>query len=142
MDLLTGRALGALGASQIIPLVLGGVGLMAARVIRPHIPVAFLAGVFGMAALLHAVDPDLYATPVFHVLTGSVVFGAFFLATDTASSPVGRTPMILFGLIAGVMVVVIRAWGVYTDGVPFAILLANLLSPLLDRVRPKPFGAR
>lgn len=142
MDLLMGRQLGAIGAVQIIPLIIGGVGLLALKVIRPYIPLAFLAGVFGMAWILNLTDPDLYATPVFHLLTGSVVFGAFFLATDTASSPVGRVPMILFGLIAGVMVVVIRAWGVYTDGVPFAILLANLLSPLLDRVRPKPFGAR
>ncbi|BBD07380.1 RnfABCDGE type electron transport complex subunit D [Desulfovibrio ferrophilus] len=142
IDLLLGRHLGALGAVQIIPLALGGVALMVFKVIRPYIPLAFLAGVLGMAGLLHMIDPSLYAEPVFHLLTGSVVFGAFFLATDTASSPVGRMPMILFGLMAGVMVVVIRAWGVYTDGVPFAILLVNLLSPLLDRVRPKPFGAR
>lgn len=141
MDLFMGKALGALGASQAVALLAGGVFLLARKAIRWYIPVAFLAGVALTAYAFQMSDPDLYAGPLFHLCTGSVMFGAFFLATDTAASPVGRTPMLVFGLIAGVMVMVIRVYGVYPDGVPFAILLANLLSPLLDRMRPKHFGA-
>lgn len=140
-DLFMGKGLGALGASQVGLLLTGGIFLLVRRVIRWYIPIAFLAGVAASAYAFQLSAPDLYAGPLFHLCTGSVMLGAFFLATDTAASPVGRTPMLMYGLIAGVLVMVIRVWGVYPDGVPFAILLANLLSPLLDKVRPKPFGA-
>lgn len=141
-DLFLGHQLGALGASQVAALALGGFYLVARRVIRWYIPAAFLSGVFISALVFNLVWPETTAAPLFHLVTGSVVLGAFFLATDTGSSPVGRTPMLLFGFLAGVLVMVIRVWGVYPDGVPFAILLANLASPLLERVRPKPFGGK
>ena len=99
-------------------------------------------GVLVTASVYFQMDQTLYVNPVFHLLTGSVMFGAFFLATDYSSSPVGHVPMIAFGFLAGVLTVIIRTYGVYPDGVPFAILLANLLSPLLDRLNPKPFGKR
>lgn len=95
-----------------------------------------------MAALFHWLDPLTQAGPLFHLCTGSVLLGAFFLAPDPGSSPSGHRAMILYGFLAGVLVLVIRQWGIYPDGVPFAILLANLLAPLLDRVRPKFFGGR
>ena len=142
LDLLLGRQLGGLGSSQILALLAGGVFLAARGWISSFIAAAFLLGVAAMAAVFWFLDPSQYADPLFHLLTGSTVFGAFFLATDTASSPVGKIPQILFGLLAGAMVIVIRIYGVYSDGVPFAIMLVNLLSPLLDRVRPKPFGGR
>ncbi|WP_461210011.1 RnfABCDGE type electron transport complex subunit D [Desulfocurvus sp. DL9XJH121] len=141
-DLFLGKALGALGASQVAALLAGGIFLVARRVIRFYVPLAFLAGVYVSALCFSVAYPETSASPLFHLLTGSVVFGAFFLATDTASSPVGRAPMLIYGFLAGVLVMVIRTWGVYVDGVPFAILLANLTSPLLDRVRPKPFGGK
>ncbi|WFS63942.1 RnfABCDGE type electron transport complex subunit D [Pseudodesulfovibrio thermohalotolerans] len=142
MDLFMGRQLGGLGSSQVAAVAVGGLFLLAARWIRLFIPFGFLAGVAGTAAVYRLIDPTVYADPVFHLLAGSTMFGAFFLATDTASSPVGKIPQIVFGLIAGAMVVVIRAHGVYPDGVPFAIMVANLLSPLLERLRPKYFGVR
>ncbi|HKK34264.1 MAG TPA: RnfABCDGE type electron transport complex subunit D [Desulfomicrobiaceae bacterium] len=141
-DLLLGNQIGGLGTSQVIALLAGGVYLLVRKQVRWHIPAAFIGSVFVTAWIFHLSDPTLYAAPLFHVLAGGVVFGAFFLAADPACSPVGRVPMLLFGAIAGIMVVIIRVYGVYPDGVPFAILLANLLSPLLDRVRPKPFGAK
>jgi len=142
MELLTGHQLGGLGSSQVLALALGGIYLIGSRWTRLFIPVSFLVGVTGMAALYWFIDPTVYADPMFHLLAGSTVFGAFFLATDTASSPVGKLPQIAFGLLAGVMVIVIRVYGVYPDGVPFAIMVASLLSPLLDRLRPKFFGVR
>jgi len=142
VDLLLGQQLGGLGSSQILGLLLGGIFLLMRRHIRPYIPLGFLSGIFIAAWIYYLRDPATYAEPLFHLLAGSAIFGAFFLATDFASSPVGKIPMLLFGLIAGVLVIIIRIYSVYTDGVPFAILLANLLTPLLDRIRPKPFGRR
>jgi electron transport complex protein RnfD len=140
IDLLLGKQLGGLGSAQIIGLVLGGLYLIIRKHIRPHIPLTFLGGVFITAWIFFLIDPARYADPNFHLLAGSAVFGAFFLATDLASSPVGHIPMMLFGLIAGVLVIIIRVYSVHPDGVPFAILLANLLAPLLDRIHPQPFG--
>ncbi|WP_319584063.1 RnfABCDGE type electron transport complex subunit D [uncultured Pseudodesulfovibrio sp.] len=142
MDLFMGRGLGGLGSSQVVALTAGGLFLLASRWIRLFIPVGFLIGVAGTAAIYWTIDPTAYADPMFHLLAGSTIFGAFFLAPDTASSPVGKVPQTVFGLIAGAMVVIIRTYGVYPDGVPFAIMVANLLSPLLDRLRPKFFGVR
>ncbi|ACS78986.1 RnfABCDGE type electron transport complex subunit D [Maridesulfovibrio salexigens] len=141
-DLFLGKQLGGLGASQILAVLAGGIFLIATGWVRVFIPAAFLVGVTVTASIFWMIDPEVYANPLFHLLTGSVMFGAFFLAPDVASSPVGMIPQILFGLIAGTMVIIIRVYGIYPDGVPFAIMVANLLTPLLDRVRPKPFGGK
>jgi electron transport complex protein RnfD len=139
--LLLGRQLGGLGAVQGLALLAGGAFLLLRRRLRPDIPLAFLAGVFCTALVYRLIDPSAHAAPLFHLATGGVLLGAFFLAPDPGSSPSAHLPMVLYGLIAGAFVVVIRVYGQYPDGVPFAILLANLLTPLLDRLRPRPWGA-
>ena len=139
-SLLAGHQLGGLGEVQVAALILGGLFLLLRRHIRWEIPVSFLLGVALTAWVYQMIDPATYAPPLFHLLAGGTVFGAFFLATEPASTPVGLIPSLLFGLMAGTMVVIIRVYGVYPDGVPFAILLANLFTPLLDRIRPRPFG--
>jgi electron transport complex protein RnfD len=141
-DLFLGAQLGPLGAAQGAAIAAGGLFLILIGRLRPHIPLTFLAGVAGMAALFHVLDPGLQPGPLFHLCTGAVLLGAFFLAPDFGSSPSGHWPMLLFGLTAGVLVMVIRRYGIHTDGTAYAILLANLLAPLLDRIRPKPFGGR
>lgn len=140
--LFLGDQVGAVGASQVAALLAGGLWLMARGVIKPFIPLAFLAGVALTAGVYWGIDPTHYAPPQFHLLTGSVMLAAFFLATDPGSSPCGRLPMIVFGLVAGAMVVIIRVYGSFLDGAPLAVLLANLLTPLLDRIKPRPFGVR
>ncbi|MDD3310640.1 RnfABCDGE type electron transport complex subunit D [Pseudodesulfovibrio sp.] len=140
LSLLSGNQLGGLGEVQVAAVLAGGLYLLLRRHIRWEIPASFLAGVAATAWTYQLIDPATYAPPLFHLLAGGTVFGAFFLATDPASTPVGRIPSLLFGLMAGAMVIVIRVYGVYPDGVPFAILLANLFTPLLDRIRPRPFG--
>ncbi len=142
LDLLLGRQIGALGASQVGLLALGGLFLCVKGAIRWEIPASFLAGVAITAGVFHALHPELYASPLFHLCTGSVMLGAFFLATAPSSSPNRQLPMALFGLIGGALVILIRNFGIYTDGVPFAILLINLLMPQLELIRPRPFGAR
>jgi len=141
-DILTGNQLGGLGTVHVLALALGGLYLVATKKIRIHIPLAFLIGVFVTASIFYVLVSNMYASPVFHILAGSVMLGAFFLATDSGSSPVGKIPMIIYGLAAGALVIIIRVYGIYPDGVPFAILLANLMMPLIDRIRPKPYGAR
>lgn len=139
-DLFLGLQLGGTGAAQTGAVLLGGIYLLSRKVIRPDIPFSFVTGVTLAAFIFYLVNPLEYASPEYHLLCGSTLFGAFFLATDTSSSPVGHIPMITYGLTAGILVIIIRTYGIYPDGVPFAILLANLMTPLFDKIRPKPFG--
>ena len=141
-QLFLGKQLGGLGAVQIAGVLLGGMLLVMRKHVSSIIPVGVIAGVAVSASVFHWVDPSIYASPAFHLLTGSTLFGAFFLATDGPSSPNRQIPMLLFGILTGVLIVIIRTWGAYPDGVPFAILLANLFTPVLERIRPKPFGRR
>ena len=140
LEMMMGQQIGGLGAVMVGPLLVGGLFMITSKTIRPHVPIAFMVGVFCMGMLFKAIDPALAAQPVFHFFAGATLFGAFFLAPDYPASPVGRGPMLIYGFLAGAMVIVIRRYGIYTDGVPFAILVAQLLTPLLDRLGPKPFG--
>jgi electron transport complex protein RnfD len=142
MSLLMGENLGALGASQALMVLVGGVYLLSRGVVRWFIPVSFLAGVILTGMVYNLIDPQHYASPLFHLLSGSTLLAAFFLMPYPSSSPAWRLPMLLFGFFGGVMVIIIRTYGVYPDGVPFAILLANLCTPLFDLIQPKPFGGR
>lgn len=140
ISLIMGKQLGGLGEVQILALLAGGAFLLIRRHISWEVPASFVAGVLATAWIYQLIDAGTYGSPIFHLLTGGTIFGAIFLATDPASSPIGRIPSMLYGLMAGTMVIIIRVYGIYPDGVPFAILLANLFTPLLDRIRPKPFG--
>ena len=140
--LIIGEQIGALGAGQAGALLLGGLFVLARGVRRFEVPAAFLAGVICMAGAFYASNPQQYADPLFHVLTGATLLAAFFLAPDPACAPVRPLPMLIYGFVGGCMVVLIRVYGVYTDGAPFAVLLINLLSPQLASIQPKPFGVR
>lgn len=137
VDLLLGKQIGGLGTTAILLLLIGGLFLLLRGVITWHIPVSFLGGVVLTALLFWWTDSARYADPLFHLLTGSVMFGAFFLATDYSSSPVNGLAMVLFGLGCGFFTVLFRVWSVYPDGVVFAVLIMNILNPLLDKIRPK-----
>ncbi len=139
-SLFMGHQIGALGASQPAMLLLGGIFLCARGSISWQIPVAFILGVMGTAFIYYQIDPNLYAGPIFHMLTGSTMLAAFFLATDAPSSPNRVGNMFIYGLIGGILVVIIRIYGIYPDGVPFVILLINLLMPFLEGRKQKPFG--
>jgi len=139
-DLLLGRQVGGIGATCGLALILGGVYLIARGLVRWEIPLSFLAGLFVTATLFHLADPGKYAGPLFHMLTGYSLIGAFFLATEESSSPVNTLPMLIFGATGGIMTILIRNIGIYPDGVIFAILLINLINPLVDKIRPKAIG--
>jgi electron transport complex protein RnfD len=140
IDLLMGRQVGGLGSTCGIALIIGGIYLILRGIIRWEISIAFIAGVFVSAMLFNMADPTKYASPIFHLLSGYTLIGAFFLATESSSSPVNFVPMLIYGAIGGVMTVLIRNIGYYVDGVIFAILLINLINPLIDKIRPKAIG--
>jgi Na+-translocating ferredoxin:NAD+ oxidoreductase subunit D len=126
----------------VAAVILGGFFLVGMRQVRWFIPVSFLAGVFVAGLIFNMVDPSSYAPPVFHLLTGGTMLAAFFLMPYPSSSPSRQIPMLIFGFFGGVLVIIVRSYGIYPDGVPFAILLINLCTPLIDMIAPKPFGGR
>ncbi len=141
-SLLLGENLGALGASQALMILIGGGYLMARGLLRWYIPVSFLAGVIVAGTIYYVIDPQLYASPIFHLLSGATLLSAFFLMPYPSAAPVWRLPMLIYGFFGGVLVIIIRTYGVYPDGACFAVLLANLCTPLIDLIQPKPFGGR
>ncbi len=140
MDLFLGRQVGGIGTTCGLALVLGGIYLLLRGYIRWEIVFSFLASIFIFATLFRIFDPVQYVGPMFHLLTGYTLFGAIFLATEDASSPVNFIPMLLYGALCGLMTVLIRNLGAYVDGVIFAILLANICSPIVDKIRPTALG--
>lgn len=148
LSLFLGEQLGGLGSAQIAAVLLGGLFLMARKTVRWEIPLAFLAGVLLLGAIFWqygeamGVNPANTPPPYLYLLTGSTLFAAFFLATDHASSPVATGGMFVYGLFAGCMVVLIRVFGFYPDGAPFAVLMAGLLTPMCDLIRSAPYGKR
>jgi electron transport complex protein RnfD len=138
MDLLLGKQVGGIGAAAILLLLLGGIYLLLRGRITWEIPASFAAGVLIMAAIFWAGNPEAYANPLFHLFTGNVMIGIFFLSTDYSSSPFRRWGMVVFGLGCGFLVVIFRAWSIYPDGVVFTILIMNLFTPLLDKLKSKP----
>lgn len=139
-DLLLGRQTGGIGATFSLGLILGGAYLMLRRVIRWEISLSFLAGVAAAAFLFNLANPAKYAPAGFHLLTGYTLIGAFFLATEDSSSPVNFLPMLIYGAAGGVITVLIRSIGAFPDGLVYAILVINLIQPLLDKIRPKALG--
>jgi electron transport complex protein RnfD len=120
---------------------IGGLWLLLTRTIRWHIPVALLGGVLGMALLFYLVNPETFASPLFHLLSGAVVIGAFFIATDPVTAATTNWGRIVYGLLIGLLIYVIRVWGGYPDGVAFAVLLANMCVPLIDYyTQPRVYG--
>jgi electron transport complex protein RnfD len=120
---------------------LGGLLMLSNRLITWHIPFAFLAGLAATAGGLHLLDPARHAGPLFHLLSGGAMLGAFFIATDpvtAASTPRGK---LIYAGLAGFLTAVIRAFGGYPDGVAFAVLIANVCVPFIDAyTQPRVFG--
>jgi electron transport complex protein RnfD len=140
LSLLLGRQIGGLGATFGLGLIGGGIYLMAKRYIRWEIALSFLAAIFLTALLFHLAAPEKYAGPLFHLLTGYTLVGAFFLLPEDSSSPINTIPMLIYGAGAGILTMLIRNIGIYPDGVLLAVLLMNLVNPLLDNIRPKALG--
>jgi electron transport complex protein RnfD len=142
-DLLTGVATSSVGETSAIIILLGGLYLAARRFLDWRIPVAVFASAMLLALVFHLYAPERYPPPVFVWLSGGIMLGAIFMATDMATSPVTPLGVWLYGAIIGVVTVLIRYFGGLTEGVMYAILLGNALTPLIDQVtQPRVFGTR
>lgn len=130
---------GSMGEISALALLIGGIFLLCTRVISWHIPVSILGTVAVFSAILSAFG--IGSGPLTHLLTGGIMLGAIFMATDYVTSPMAAWGKIIYGIGIGVIVVVIRTWGSYPEGMSFAILIMNACVPLLDAyVGPKRFG--
>lgn len=121
--------------------LLGGLWLIRINVITWHIPISMLASVFVSALVLQIADADHYASPLFHLLNGAVMVGAFFIATDPVSASTTTKGRLIYGAAIGFWVVIIRVFGGYPDAIAFAVIIMNMVVPLIDYyTRPRTYG--
>ncbi len=140
--LFTGNVSGSLGEASALAIIIGGIYLLGRRYADWRTPLSYVATVVGLSGLFWLINPG-YGSPSFHLLAGGLMLGAIFMATDPVTTPITKRGRWLFGVGAGVLVVVIRLWGSYPDGVMFSILLMNALTPLVNRYTiPVQMGGR
>ncbi len=138
---LAGNNAGSMAEGADVLLLLGGILLIFTRVIRWFIPVSTLLSLAAVATVFNWVDPATYPDASIHLFTGSAVLGAFFIATDPVTSPTSPKGQLFFGASLGALIYVIRTWAQYPEGMSFAILLMNAVTPLINRyMRPRIFG--
>ncbi|MBQ5900126.1 MAG: RnfABCDGE type electron transport complex subunit D [Alistipes sp.] len=144
LNMFAGVMPGSMGEIAAAALLVGGLYMLWRRVITWHIPVAVLGSMAAFAfivALAQGGGEVLYALPAFHLLAGGAMLGAIFMATDYVTSPMTPKGMIIYGVGIGVITMVIRMWGAYPEGMSFAILLMNAVTPLINKyVKPRRFG--
>lgn len=124
-------------------LAIGGIYLLYRRVISWHIPVAMLVGISVISLTTWLIAPEITGSPLFHLVSGGTMLGAFFIATDPVSGSTTVKGKVVFGAGVGLLTYIIRVWGGYPDGVAFAVLIMNMLVPLIDYyTQPKVYGAK
>ena len=140
-DMFFGLEGGSIGEMSVMALLLGLVYMLWKKIITWHIPVSIIVTVAVFAGGMYLIDPSPANNPLIHLLSGGLMLGAVFMATDYATSPLSHKGMIIYGVGIGVITMCIRLWGAYPEGVSFAILLMNALTPLINNyVKPKRFG--
>ena len=143
VDMLIGRIGGSLGEVSAIALLLGFAFLLWKKIITWHIPVSILATVFVFTGILYLVNPTVYVNPFIHLLSGGLLLGSIFMATDYVTSPMSKNGMIVYGIGIGLLTAVIRIFGSYPEGMSFAILIMNAFTPLINSyIKPKHFGGK
>ncbi len=140
-DLFIGRMHGSMGEIGALALIIGGIYLLARKIITWHIPVSILSTIIVFTGILWAANPEANADPMFHILSGGIMLGAIYMATDYATSPMTPKGMWIYGIGIGVITVTIRVWGAYPEGVAFSILIMNAFVPIINKyIKPKRFG--
>lgn len=141
MDLMTGMTAGSAGESSAIIILVCGLYLAFRKMLDWRIPAAVMLGAFITAEVFHFMDPEAYPAGLFMLLSGGLMLGAWFMATDMVGSPVTPKGVIIYGLLIGFVTIIIRLFGGLTEGVMYAILLGNAATPLIDQLtQPKVFG--
>lgn len=131
---------GTIGEVCALALLLGLVFMLWKKIITWHIPVSIIGTVFVVAGLMHLASP-VYADPVTVILSGGLMLGAIFMATDYVTSPMTAKGQLIYGVSIGLLTIVIRNWGAYPEGMSFAILIMNAFTPLINNyVKPKRYG--
>ncbi|MEZ5107129.1 MAG: RnfABCDGE type electron transport complex subunit D [Draconibacterium sp.] len=142
-DMLFGNIGGSLGEISAILLIIGGLYMLWKKVITWHIPTSILLTVAIISTIFWLINPDAYINPVYHILSGGLMLGAIFMATDMVTSPMTPKGQIIFGIGIGVITISIRMFGAYPEGISFAILIMNAFTPLINTyVKPKRFGGK
>nr|HPH16704.1 RnfABCDGE type electron transport complex subunit D [Bacteroidales bacterium] len=139
-DMFFGNIGGSLGEISAIAIIIGGIYLLVRKVITWHIPIIVLVSMFVFSGIFYLANPYMYINPLFHLLSGGAMLGAWFMATDMATSPMTIKGQIIFAIGIGVITMVIRMFGAYPEGISFAILLMNALVPLLNKISPERYG--
>ena len=140
-QMLFGQMGGSFGEVSAIALLIGAAFLLIRKVITWEIPVSFLLTAFLFSGIFYLVDPTTYVNPCFHLVTGGLMLGACFMATDMVTSPTSRWGMIVFGVGCGLLTIIIRLFGAYPEGVSFAILIMNAFVPLINKgFKPKTYA--
>ncbi len=141
IDLFFGYLGGCAGEISAFAILIGGIYMLWKKIITWHIPLTVLGSMIFFSGLLYIINPEGFADPVFHLITGGAMLGAFFMATDMVSSPMSVKGQIIFAIGIGFLTIVIRVFGAYPEGVSFAILIMNAFVPLLNTYfKPKRFG--
>ncbi len=132
-DMLLGNMGGSLGEVATLALLIGFAFMLYRRIITWHIPVAIFVTVLVFSGILDLCNPEQFASPLFHLLTGGMMLGSIFMATDYVTSPMSHKGMIIYGIGIGILTVIIRVFGAYPEGMSFAILIMNAFTPLINR---------
>ena len=141
VDMLLGQMGGSFGEVSAIAILIGAIFLLIRKVITWEIPVSFLLTAFLFAGIFYLVDSTTYVNPCFHLVTGGMMLGACFMATDMVTSPTSRGGMLVFGAGCGLLTIIIRLFGAYPEGVSFSILIMNALVPLINKgFKPKTYA--
>ena len=141
MQMFYGRMGGSMGEVAAAALIIGGIYLIWKKIITWHIPASIMVTVALFTGILWLADPAKFADPLFHLLTGGLMLGAIYMATDYVTSPMTHKGMIIYGIGIGTITVLIRTWGAYPEGVSFAVLIMNAFVPLLNMyIKPRRFG--
>lgn len=142
-ELLIGNFSGSLGEVSAVLLILGFIYMLIKKVITWHIPITILGTIFIFTGILWLANPNNFADPIFHLLTGGAMLGAIFMATDMVTSPMSKKGQVIYSIGIGVITVSIRTWGAYPEGISFAILIMNAFTPLINNyIKPKHFGEK
>ena len=142
-DMLIGNMGGSLGEVSALALLLGMFYMLWKKIITWHVPVSIFVTVFVFTGIMHLVNPVQYASPFVHLLSGGLMLGAIFMATDYVTSPMSKSGMIVYGVGIGILTTVIRLFGSYPEGMSFAIFIMNGVTPLINSyTKPKHFGGK
>lgn len=141
VDIILGHMGGSFGEVCALAILIGAIYLLCCKIISWHIPVAFIGTAFIFSGILWLADPTQFINPVTTILTGGIMLGACFMATDMVTSPMSKSGQLIFGAGCGLLTIIIRNWGAYPEGVSFAILLMNSVTPLINRwCKPQRFA--